>query len=111
MKLLSEEGVHQGNPLGPILFAAALYLILIKTQCDHPNTTILAYLDDVYVVGMPDEVLVTLSDLTASLQQIGLTIREYKCKLYFPMASETFSTDIYMSKDGIYVLGGTYWHF
>ena len=54
---------------------------------------------------MPNETLVTLSDLTASLQEIGLTIREDKCKLYFPMASEDFSTDIYMSKDGINVLG------
>ncbi|XP_062513462.1 uncharacterized protein LOC134189238 [Corticium candelabrum] len=105
VKLLSEEGLHQSDPLGLILFAAALHPILIKTQCHHPNTTILAYLDDVYVVGMPDEVVATLSDLTASLQQIGLTIQEDKCNLYFPMTSEDSSTDIYMSKDGINVLG------
>ena len=105
VKLLSEVGVHQSDPLGPILLAAAFHPILIKTQCHYPNTTILAYLDDVYVVRMPGEVLVTLSDLAASLQQIGLTIQEDKCKLYFPMASEDFSAAVYMSKDVINVLG------
>ena len=55
--------------------------------------------------GYQNEVLVTLSNLTASLQQIGLTIREDKCNLYFPIVLEHFCTDIYMSKDGISVLG------
>ena len=70
--LLSEEGVHQGNPLGPTLFTSAIQPILKATQEKYEDVTILAYLDDIFVVGEVYCVLCALTDLKSSLVNIGL---------------------------------------
>ena len=105
VKLQSEEGVHQGDPLGPVLFSAALHPIVTVIQNNHPGITLLAYLDDVYVLGPPKDALAVLLDLKASLSEIGLEIKDEKCKLYFPTAPDNFSAGVPVSKDGIDVLG------
>ena len=48
--LSSSEGVHQGDPLGPALFSATIHPVLCEVLTRHDEVTILAYLDDVYVV-------------------------------------------------------------
>ena len=42
VKLQSQEGDHQGDPLGPTLFALTLHPILTEIQGNHKDTTILA---------------------------------------------------------------------
>jgi len=44
----SQEGCTQGDPLGPLLWAIGYHMSLLETQAKHPDTTILAYLDDTY---------------------------------------------------------------
>ena len=52
--LSTQEGVHQGDPLGPALFSIAMQPILEDLQSHNKEVTILTYLDDVYLLGSPD---------------------------------------------------------
>ena len=52
--ILSSQGVHQGDPLGPALFSIAMQPILEDLQSHNKEVTILAYLDDVYLLGSSD---------------------------------------------------------
>ena len=54
--LSSEEGIHQGDPLGPVLFATAIQELLTKLQNDHPCVVVSTYLDDVFLVAPSDNV-------------------------------------------------------
>ena len=65
----SEEGVHHGDPLGPFLFSAALQPILESLQENHNNLTVLAYLDDLFVVGKFARMQPFISDLQSSLKR------------------------------------------
>ena len=49
--LSSEEGVHQGDPLGPFLFAVGIHDLVSRVQAEHPEAVVLAYLDDVFIIG------------------------------------------------------------
>ena len=47
----SEEGVHQGDLLGPVLFATAIHPVLTKIQKSHSQVSVLAYLNEVFLLG------------------------------------------------------------
>ena len=47
----SEKGVHQGDPLGPCLFALSIHPAINRIQSKYNDLTILAYLDDIFVIG------------------------------------------------------------
>lgn len=65
--LQSQEGVHQGDPLGPALFALVIHPILNDVQAKNLNVVTLAYLDDVMFIGPPLDVLHPSGDLKSSL--------------------------------------------
>ena len=67
----SEEGVHQEDPLGPVLFATAIQPILSKLQGDWPEVCFLAYLDDVFLLGCPNKVLLAFDSLKSAFSEIG----------------------------------------
>ena len=67
--------MHQGDPLGPTLFASAIQPIVKATQEKYEDVTILAYLDDIFAVGEVDRVPCALTDLKCSLVNIGLRMR------------------------------------
>ena len=46
--LSSQEGVHQGDPLGPVLFSIAIHSVLLDLQSAHRDFVVLAYLDDIF---------------------------------------------------------------
>ena len=46
--IASTEGVHQGDPLGPILFVSVIHSDLINLQEEHSKVCFLVYLDDAY---------------------------------------------------------------
>ena len=49
--LNSEQGIHQGDPLGPALFSTAIHPILLNIQNKNPKMRVVAYLDDVFLLG------------------------------------------------------------
>ena len=78
-----EEGVQQGDPLGPSLFASALQLILVTahraTRLSDTPVEIRAYLDDVSVTGTPIGVSSILADIAALSSEINLELNLRKC--------------------------------
>ena len=56
--LLSRSGVRQGDPLGPLFFSVAIRAMLEDlSQTLGPNKTVLAYLDDVYIISSDSDPL------------------------------------------------------
>ena len=49
--------MHQGDPLGPALFLLVIHPILNDVQAENLEVVILAYLDDVMILGPPLDVL------------------------------------------------------
>ena len=104
--LSSQEGVHQGNPLGPILFSLTIHPLLVDLQKSHPLIHTLAYLDDVFLVGPLDGVLSAFNDLRGSTSQVGLSIATNKCEIFGTGKSEYKSSEpICISFVGTTVLG------
>ena len=102
----SEEGVHQGDPMGPALFAALIHPLLADLQENHPNTTILAYLDDIYVIQTSTCCLLAFGDIKISLKQVNLSVCNHKCKLYYRRElSSQVRSDIPVVTKGMDILG------
>ena len=70
------------GPSGPALFSIAIQPILVKVQKLHSATQLLAYLDDVFVIGPQADVLLALNALKESISAIGLHISIEKCELF-----------------------------
>ncbi|KAK3236311.1 hypothetical protein CYMTET_53539 [Cymbomonas tetramitiformis] len=51
--LSSAEGAQQGDPLGPFFMAAPLQPVLQAALRAHPDMYIIAYLDDIHILGEP----------------------------------------------------------
>ena len=80
--LTSEEGVHQRDPLGPMLFSLGIQSLLCDVQSNHPSVTVLAYLDDVFLIGSLEEALASLDDLKSSFSSVGLRVAEGKSEVF-----------------------------
>jgi hypothetical protein len=52
-KLSSSTEAIQDCPLGSFLYYVADLDILVIMQADHPDSLILAYIDDIYILGPP----------------------------------------------------------
>ena len=74
--LTSQQGVHQGDPLGPALFSTAIHPFLMDTQKTNPGIRVLAYLDDVFLLGPSSEVLSALENLGAAFLTVHLEIAD-----------------------------------
>lgn len=75
-KILSERGVQQGDPLGPILFALTLHPIILQTKTELN----LWYLDDGTIAGSSQNVLDAFNQIKESSEAIGLQINQKKCE-------------------------------
>ena len=104
IRLSSSEGVHQEDPLGPALFCAAIHPSLCAVSHRWGNVTVLAYLDDVYLVGPTTSLEGVLDHLKSSLSKAGLVICDQKCELYSP-SSTNGNFSIPVSSDGATILG------
>ena len=104
--LSSKECIYQGDPLGPIWFATAIQELLTKLLNDHPCVVVLAYLDDVFQVGLPDNVLAVFEDVKPMFHYICLDIQDTKCEFYNPLSVEIEShTYILITTKGMSILG------
>jgi hypothetical protein len=71
--LLSRTGYHQGDPLGPLLFAVGIHPIILKLLEQVPDLILVAwYLDDGLVAGRPPDVLKAFHILQELCPGIGL---------------------------------------
>ena len=110
--LTSQEGVHQGDPLGPALFSVALHPFILGLQQNHPTIQVLAYLDDIFLVGPLEGVLSGLDDMKSDLQQIGLTVAIEKCEMFCngQITSSELVQSFRVVTSGIHILGSPIGH-
>ena len=80
--IMCSQGVRQGDPLGPLLFATTLQRHLKSAATHHDDSDAVAYVDDAYVVGTPASLSVTVPQLDASAEDIGLKLQPRKCTVY-----------------------------
>ena len=80
----SEEGTQQGDPLGPFFMALPLQKVLERTLAAFPDVVILAYLDDIHILGPPDLVRAAYAHMLPALAELGLSINVDKSKVYSP---------------------------
>ena len=78
----SEEGVHQGDSLGRALFAITIQPVLLNLEKDHLQIHVLAYLDDVFLLGNATDVLCAFHNLKRAFSSISLEITSHKCEIF-----------------------------
>jgi hypothetical protein len=90
----SVRGVRQGDPLGPALFALAIHRCLqhaaelfqdgVQLTEDELIGELLAYLDDLFLMGPIERVAAAYRRLSTDLAELGLAVQPAKCVLYCP---------------------------
>ncbi|KAK1867171.1 hypothetical protein I4F81_009680 [Pyropia yezoensis] len=82
--LRAERGAQQGDPLGPLLHAAALWLVLRRLEAEHPRLLVRAFHDDVVVVGPPAALPPALADADRLGRCIDAQLAPAKCVGWSP---------------------------
>ena len=93
-KLLSEAGVQQGDPLGPLLFSGPLARIVRQLMADPICGALLLnkwFLDDGTLAGTAAQVLAAYTFLVEACALIGLAMKPSGCKLYMRAGSADVS--------------------
>jgi hypothetical protein len=110
--LSSQQGVQQGDPLGPLLFALTLQPLVLKIAEQCPELDLNAwFLDDGNLVGSPDSVHRAVEIIGEEGPRYGLHLGKGKCELWWPTRPddewEIFPKDfIRVDGGGVKVLGG-----
>ncbi|CAI7765691.1 unnamed protein product [Closterium sp. NIES-53] len=84
--LQSARGVRQGDPLGPLLFAASIHPCLVDTAAAHPQVVLLAYADDITLLGDATACTAAFVHLTSALAALGLVHNPGKCAAWSAVA-------------------------
>lgn len=80
--LWSQAGVRQGDPCGPLFFSLALQDVLQHVQLMNSDVRIIAYLDDIFIQGSAEGVVLAYNLLQASAAEIGLVMQPKKSTVY-----------------------------
>jgi hypothetical protein len=95
----SSNGVKQGDPLGSLSFAVSVKDIYAAVAEVSPNVTVLAILDDVTLIGPPEDVMKAVKRLEELAKAAGLLIQAKKSVCFFfsdqqlPSSVEQFLRD------------------
>ncbi|GAB0498744.1 hypothetical protein MMPV_010093 [Pyropia vietnamensis] len=84
LALRAERGAQQGDPLGPLLHAAALWLVLRRLQDRHPGVLVRAFHDDVVAAGTPGELAAVMADAAAAGASVDAELAPTKCTGWSP---------------------------
>ncbi|KAL0208858.1 hypothetical protein P9112_011445 [Eukaryota sp. TZLM1-RC] len=79
--LSSSSGVKQGDPLEPLLFCLAIHPILLQIQEMFPSLKMIAYMDDVVLIGDLNIVKQATVCFKELFTKIGLRLNLLKCVL------------------------------
>ncbi|KAL0213783.1 hypothetical protein P9112_005967 [Eukaryota sp. TZLM1-RC] len=79
--LASSSGVKQEDPLGPLLFCLAIHHILLQIQEMFPSLKMIAYMDDVVIIGDLNIVKQAIVCFKELFTKIGLRLNLLKCVL------------------------------
>ncbi|CAI5527192.1 unnamed protein product, partial [Closterium sp. Naga37s-1] len=105
--LSSERGVRQGDPLGPLLFAAGIHPALREIAATHPKVLCLAYADDVTFMGEQENTVAAFTFFTDKLAHLGLAHNPEKCAAWSSATVVTtqLPPGVPLSKEGVRLLG------
>ena len=108
-ELRSTRGVRQGMVLSPLLFANGMASVLAPIMRKHPHVRVVAYLDDITVVGKNAAVQNFLEEAGDELSKIGFDINPAKShhlsKQSAPPALNIAGTTIPLSRKVVRILG------
>jgi len=75
--ILSQEGPHQGDPLGPLLFC-----VYIHPDLQRPQSELVAgYMDDLTLGGPAEIVAADINHISPIQEATGLRINASKCEI------------------------------
>ena len=80
--IMSERGVRQGDPCGPLFFALTTQDQLEQVALLHPDVTPLAYADDTFLQGSAASVIEAFPAIRSLGAAVGLDMRLDKCAVY-----------------------------
>ncbi len=90
--IFSTTGVQQGDPLGPLLFAITLHILVLELSAICPAADVhLWYLDDGNIIGSPEVISRFFDTLSSRCPDFGLQLNLSKCELWWP----TLNPDIW----------------
>ena len=75
--MMSEEGVQQGDPLGPLLFCLAIKPLLDGVSSEFN----IGYLDDITIGGQREGVLTDVQNIVGGAAAMGLVLNKGKSEL------------------------------
>lgn len=84
LALRAERGAQQGDPLGPLLHAAALWLVLRRLRDGHPGVLVRAFHDDVVAAGTPENLAAVMADAATVGASVDAELAPAKCTGWSP---------------------------